>query len=127
MDANDAYHLSKEAVVVYTMQVAGPALARSLRCNSVSPGPVDTPLLPAFRDQAGHGQIDWVIEQIGRAAAPDDIAAAVQFLAGDGAAFVNGRDLVVDRGLYAGFTTGWIDKRAAPLAKLRQQAAAPKA
>lgn len=120
-DGNDAYHLSKEAVVVYTMQLAGAALARGLRCNSVSPGPVDTPLLPAFREQAGHGQIDWVIDQIGRAASPDDIAAVVQFMASDAARFVNGRDLIVDSGLYAGLTTGWIDKRGAPLAKLRKR------
>jgi hypothetical protein len=44
----------------------------------------------------------------------------VQFMASDAACFVNGRDLIVDSGLYAGLTTGWIDKREAPLAKLRK-------
>jgi NAD(P)-dependent dehydrogenase (short-subunit alcohol dehydrogenase family) len=120
LDGNDAYHFSKEAVVVYTMQLAGPALARGLRCNSVSPGPVDTPLLPDFKTQAGPGQIDWVIEKIGRAASPRDIANVVLFLATGPSEFVNGRDLVVDRGLYAGLTAGWIDKHESPLLKRRK-------
>lgn len=115
LDGNEAYALSKEAVVVHTMQMAGPALARGLRCNSVSPGPVDTPLLPAFKEQVGHGQLDWVIEKIGRAASPMDIARVVGFLMSEASGFVNGRDLLVDRGLYAGLTTGWIDKNESPL------------
>lgn len=123
MDGNDAYHFSKEAVVVYTMQLAGPALRRGVRCNSISPGPVDTPLLPDFKTQAGPGQIDWVIEKIGRAASPHDIANVVLFLATGPSEFINGRDLVVDRGLYAGLTTGWIDKNESPLLKRRKTGA----
>jgi NAD(P)-dependent dehydrogenase (short-subunit alcohol dehydrogenase family) len=98
MDGNTAYHFSKECVVVYTMRMAGPALARGLRCNSVSPGPVATPLLPNFKEQAGSGQIEWVIDGIGRAAEPGEIAEVVKYLATGPASFVNGRDLIVDRG-----------------------------
>ena len=117
MDGNAAYHFSKECVVVYTMQMAGPALARGLRCNSVSPGPVATPILPDFKQQAGAGQIEWVIAGIGRAAEPREIAEVVQYLATGPSSFVNGRDLIVDRGFSAGITTGWIDKSSAPGAK----------
>lgn len=124
MDGNAAYHLSKEAVVVYTMQLAGPALARGLRANSVSPGPVATPLLPDFKAQAGAGQLDWVIDTIGRAAEPVDIANVVQYLATGASEFVNGRDLIVDRGFTAGLATGWIDKNASPLMKARAAAKA---
>lgn len=122
MDANAAYHLSKEAVVVYTMQIAGPALARGLRANSISPGPVATPLLPDFKQQAGTGQIDWVIDAIGRAAEPLDIANVVQYLATGASEFINGRDIVVDRGFTAGLATGWIDKNESPLIKARAAA-----
>ncbi len=119
MDGNVAYHFSKECVVVYTMQMAGPALARGLRCNSVSPGPVATPLLPDFKQQAGSGQLDWVIDVIGRAAEPGEIAEVVKYLATGPASFVNGRDLIVDRGFSAGIATGWIDKNSSPLVKAR--------
>lgn len=119
MDGNAAYHFSKECVVVYMMQLAGRALARDLRANSVSPGPVATPLLPDFKAQAGAGQLDWVIESIGRAAEPMDIANVVYFLAGPDSSFVNGRDLIVDRGFTAGLATGWVDKNQSPLLKAR--------
>lgn len=123
LDANGAYHFSKEAVVVYTMQLAGLALARGLRCNSVSPGPVDTPLLAAFKEQAGQGQLDWVIETTGRASTPMDIANVVRFLATGPSDGINGRDLTVDRGLTAGLATGWIDKNESPVFKNRNHAA----
>ncbi|MEQ8663253.1 MAG: SDR family oxidoreductase [Gammaproteobacteria bacterium] len=119
MDGNTAYHFSKECVVVYTMQLARLGPARGIRANSVSPGPVATPLLPAFKEQAGQGQLDWVIDSIGRAAAPVDIAHVVHFLAGDASAYLNGRDLVVDGGFSAGLATGWIDKNESPLVKAR--------
>lgn len=117
MDGNTAYHFSKECVVVYTMQMAE-ALARGLRCNSVSPGPVATPLLPDFKEQAGSGQIEWVIDGIGRAAEPGEIAEVVKYLATGPASFVNGRNLIVDRGFSAGITCGWI-KNSSPLVKAR--------
>lgn len=120
LDANGAYHFSKEAVVVYTMQLAGPARSRGLRCNSVSPGPVDTPLLPAFKIQAGAGQLDWVIEQTGGASTPMDIAHVLRFLATGPSDCINGRDLAVDRGLTAGLVTGWIDKNDSPLLNSRK-------
>jgi len=119
MDGNTAYHFSKECVVVYTMQMAGACLARGLRCNSVSPGPVATPLLPDFKEQAGGGQLDWVIETIGRAAEPRDIAEVIQYLATGASGFVNGRDIVIDRGFSAGLAMGWIDKNESPLLKAR--------
>ncbi len=122
MDGNTAYHFSKECVVVYTMQLAGRALARGLRANAISPGPVATPLLPDFKAQAGSGQLDWVIETIGRAAEPADIANVVQYLATGASDFVNGQDIVVDRGFSAGLAMGWVDKNESPLLKARAAA-----
>jgi NAD(P)-dependent dehydrogenase (short-subunit alcohol dehydrogenase family) len=119
MDANTAYHFSKECVVVYTMQLARLGPQRGIRVNSISPGPVATPLLPAFKEQAGQGQLDWVIDTIGRAAEPVDIANVVQFLASPASAYLNGRDIVVDGGFSAGLAMGWIDKNESPLVKAR--------
>ncbi|MEM7540320.1 MAG: coniferyl-alcohol dehydrogenase [Pseudomonadota bacterium] len=120
MDGSVAYHWSKEAVVVYTMQLAGKLKDRRIRCNSISPGPVETPILPDFIEQAGPGQIEWVIEEIGRAAQPVDIANVVQYLATGPSEYINGRDHIVDGGFSAGIALGWIDKNSSPLMKARK-------
>lgn len=119
MDGNTAYHFSKEAVVVYSMQLAGRGIKRGIRANSVSPGPVATPLLPAFKEQAGHGQLDWVISEIGRAAEPEDIGQVIFYLASEQSNCVNGVDITVDRGFSAGLAMGWVDKNQSPIMKAR--------
>ena len=69
-----AYVLSKEWVVSYTQQLAGRLLPQRIRVNSVSPGPVITPLFPYFETDAGAEQMAWMNEQVGRAAQPEDQA-----------------------------------------------------
>ena len=110
----DPYSFSKECVVVLTMRQAGEALKRGARANSVSPGPVETPILPDFKRQAGEGQLDWVIGKTGGAAQPRDIAEVVCFLATGPSRWVNGRDIIVDGGYSAGITARWIDTSDAP-------------
>ena len=117
-----AYVLSKEWVVVYTQRLAGRLLPQRIRVNSVSPGPVLTPLFPYFEADAGPDQMAWMNEQVGRAAEPDDQAAAIVWLAVGDSGWVNGVDLAVDGGLSAGMRTGWADIKASPasLARHRQ-------
>lgn len=119
MDGNVAYHFSKECVVVYSKQLAGRALKRGIRSNSISPGPVATPLLPDFKEQAGAGQFDWVIDCIGKAAEPKDIGNIVKFLTSEASMFINGEDITADHGFGAGLATGWIDKHQSPVMKAR--------
>jgi len=114
---DQAYSLSKECVVVYMMVMSGQLLSRNIRCNSVSPGPVSTPLLPKFKAQTSEGQIDWLISEVGRAADPKEIANMIVFLSSEAASYINGRDFIVDGGLSAGLAMGWIDKKASPLYK----------
>ena len=111
----DPYSFSKECVVVLTMRQAGEALKRGVRANSVSPGPVETPILPDFKRQAGEGQLDWVIGKTGRAAQPRDIAEVVCYLATGPSRWINGRDIIVDGGYSAGITARWIDTSDAPI------------
>ena len=94
-----AYVLSKEWVVSYTKQLAGRLLRQHIRVNSVSPGPVITPLFPYFEQDAGAEQMAWMNEQVGRAAQPEDQAEVVYWLLVGGADWVNGVDLPVDGGL----------------------------
>lgn len=103
----DPYTFSKEAVVVYTMQLAGRGLARGIRVNDVGPGPVDTPLLPDFTEFAGEEAMQTMIAMAGRAGQPDDIAEALVMLANGQPGWVNGHHLIVDGGMTAGFSAGW--------------------
>ena len=109
-----AYVLSKEWVVAYTQRLSGQLLPQRIRVNSVSPGPVLTPLFPYFEADAGAEQMAWMNEQVGRAAEPDDEAAAIAWLlVGDGT-WINGVDLPVDGGLSARMRVGWADTKASP-------------
>ncbi|MDE0873719.1 MAG: SDR family oxidoreductase [Acidimicrobiales bacterium] len=114
----DPYTFSKEAVIVWSMLQAGELLGTGIRCNVVSPGPVDTPLLPAFREQIGDERIDWVLDHSGRAATPDEIAEAIEWLAVGESRWVNGHHLVVDGGYTAGLLSGWVDVANAPAPKV---------
>ncbi len=103
----DAYTFSKEAVVVYTMQLAGQTLARNIAVNDVGPGPVETPILPDFTQDAGEEMMQNMIDMVGRAAQPDDIAEAIVMLAERQAKWINGQHIIVDGGMTAGFSARW--------------------
>lgn len=107
----DAYTFSKEAVVVYTMRLAGKGLSRGIRVNDVGPGPVDTAILPDFAEQTGQEMMQHMIDQVGRPARPDDIAEALVVLAEAEIGWLNGQHIIVDGGLMAGFSAGWISPR----------------
>ena len=116
----NAYVLSKEWVVCYTKQLAGQLLERRIRVNSVSPGPVDTPLFPYFETDAGAGQMAWMNEQVGRVGRPQDEAEVVAWLLAGECGWVNGVDLPVDGGLAAGMTVGWADTKQSPVSIARR-------
>jgi NAD(P)-dependent dehydrogenase (short-subunit alcohol dehydrogenase family) len=103
-----AYVLSKEWVAAYTQRLAGQLLPLRIRVNSVSPGPVVTPLLPYFEKDSGPGALEWLNEQIGRPAQPEDLAEVIAWLLVGECGWVNGIDLPVDGGMAAGLRVGWV-------------------
>ncbi len=103
----DAYTFSKEAVVVYTMVLAGQGLARGIRVNDVGPGPVDTPILPDFTEDVGEDVMQSMIDMVGRSAQPRDIGEALVALAEGQISWLNGQHIIVDGGLMAGLSSGW--------------------
>jgi NAD(P)-dependent dehydrogenase (short-subunit alcohol dehydrogenase family) len=104
------YMFSKELVQYYTLRQSRPLVRRGVRINSVCPSPIDTPLLPDFRATISDKVIDWnITETNGRLVTPREVATAIAFLGGDGAAYVNGVNLVVDAGFTAAMTTGQLD------------------
>lgn len=97
LDGYTAYNRAKEAVVVWT-NLAARAQRGRVRFNSVSPGPVATPLLDDFYLSMGAQELDPLVEASGRHGTADEIADVVVFLASPAARWVNGSDVVADFG-----------------------------
>lgn len=97
-DGYTAYARSKEAVLVWSSIAAQEHLGR-VRFNSVSPGPIETPLLADFYEAMGHEELDPLTARAGgRNGRPEEIAHVVYFLSTPGAHWVNGTDIAVDHG-----------------------------
>ncbi|WP_319448714.1 MULTISPECIES: coniferyl-alcohol dehydrogenase [unclassified Mycobacterium] len=94
-----AYYTSKQAVVSYVKRVCGSAWSKyGVRVNSVSPGPVETPILVDFEAHMGKEVLDGVRNTVGRHGTVDDIVPVIAFLGSSDAHWVNGQDIQVDGG-----------------------------
>ncbi|MFF0486465.1 SDR family NAD(P)-dependent oxidoreductase [Streptomyces sp. NPDC004435] len=89
------YALSKAALVGLNRALARELGGRRITANIVHPGPVDTDLNPADGPMA-EGQIG--LTALGRFGTPDEVAAAVAYLAGPEGRYVTGAELSVDGG-----------------------------
>jgi NAD(P)-dependent dehydrogenase (short-subunit alcohol dehydrogenase family) len=91
------YAAAKAALLSLTRSAAIEGKASGVRCNAVLPGAVDTKMLWSNPNvKSGVEKIDP--KDVGR---PEDIAAAIAFLASDDGAFTNGAALAVDGGRLA--------------------------
>mgnify|MGYP003381766813 CR=1 FL=1 len=98
----NVYAFSKECVIVATQQMAAEFLNVGVRAVSVSPGPIDTPILTDFFEDLGVKKVSQAKEIVGRFGMPEDIAELVVAIAADpGFRWVNGVDIVVDGGVQA--------------------------
>ena len=102
-----AYTASKGGVRLLTKSVAVHCARtyKTIRCNSVHPGAIDTPMnqtaFDATPDPAGTRAFFAGLQPIGRMTTPEEIANACLFLASDDASSVNGAELLVDGGWLA--------------------------
>ena len=100
-DGSAAYTATKGAVRLFTKVTAIQHAKDKIRCNSVHPGPIDTPML-----QESWGDPTRIEERLrriplGRLGTPEEIAYGVLYLASDESSFVTGSELVIDGGTTA--------------------------
>ena len=90
------YSCTKHALIGLTRSLAMELAPSHIRVNCVAPGVIDTDMVKVL----GQETLDQLVEQtpLGRLGTPEDIAAAVAFLAGDGASFITGQVLTCDGG-----------------------------
>ena len=106
-DILGAYPQSKEALIIWTMKAAMDLNAQGIRLNCISPGPTDTPMMPAFEDLAGGAQIiDLFAQGLGRRSTPAEQGWPMIFLNSDAASYISGENLNTDGGTVSAITTG---------------------
>ena len=94
-----SYFFSKEALIVWTMMNRWTWRDRGIRMNCVSPGPVETPILPDFLETLGERAEEdaKVMDRPGR---PEDIAPVIAFMCSEGSDWIRGANIPVDGGMY---------------------------
>ena len=92
------YAASKAGLIGFSKALARELASRNITVNVVTPGLVETDMTKAITDKA---QADWSAQiPLGRLGTPQDIAAAVCFLASDEASYITGHVLAVNGGMY---------------------------
>ena len=92
------YAASKAGLIGFTKAVALEVASRNITVNAVAPGLIDTDMT---RGLAEGTQEDWSARiPLKRLGSPDDVAAAVAFLASDEASYITGHVLAVNGGMY---------------------------
>jgi NAD(P)-dependent dehydrogenase (short-subunit alcohol dehydrogenase family) len=101
-----SYTASKGGVLAMTRELGVQFAREGIRVNALSPGPVATPLLlELFAKDAERAQRRLVHVPMGRFAQPQEIAAAVAFLASDDASFITASNFLVDGGITGAYVT----------------------
>lgn len=102
------YKFSKQAAAAYTYRAARFVGEYGVRVNCVNPGATETRLTPEFRELIGDETYDWIGSQLGRTGVPAEVAEVVEYLAVGDCQWLNGVEITVDGGYYAGLVGGWI-------------------
>ena len=91
------YCASKAGLIGMTKSLAKEMGARGITVNAVAPGYISTDMTAALPDAARDAMLSTI--PVGRAGSPEDVAAAVAFLASEEAGYITGQVLSVDGGM----------------------------
>lgn len=101
-----SYTASKGGVLAMTRELGVQFAREGIRINALCPGPVNTPLLKElFAKDPERAARRLIHVPMGRFAEPEEIAAAVAFLASDDASFITANTFVVDGGITGAYVT----------------------
>jgi NAD(P)-dependent dehydrogenase (short-subunit alcohol dehydrogenase family) len=101
-----SYTASKGGVLAMSRELGVQFARQGIRVNALCPGPVNTPLLQElFAKDEERAQRRLVHIPKGRFAEPEELAAAVAFLASDDASFITASTFLVDGGISAAYVT----------------------
>ncbi len=92
------YVASKAGLIGLTKSLALELASRNITVNAVAPGFIETAMTTALSDAQRSAILDKI--PLGKIGEPEDVAAAVSYLASDGAAYVTGQVLSVNGGMY---------------------------
>jgi 3-oxoacyl-[acyl-carrier protein] reductase len=94
------YAASKAGLIGLTMAIAREVGSRSITCNAVAPGFIETAMTAVLSDEFKQTAVKQI--PLGRVGSPEDVAAAVAFLASEDASYVTGHVLNVNGGMLMG-------------------------
>lgn len=101
-----SYTASKGGVLAMSRELGVQFARQGIRVNALCPGPVNTPLLQElFASDPERAQRRLVHIPVGRFAEPEELAAAVAFLASDDSSFITGSTFLVDGGISSAYVT----------------------
>ena len=103
MEGLAVYSAAKAAVRSLTRSLAAELKERDIRVNSVSPGPIDTPIfgkmgLPEEQIDGAKQQFGSMVP-LGRLGLPEEVAGAIYYLSSPEASYITGTELAVDGGM----------------------------
>ena len=100
-DSSPSYSATKGAVRLFTKATAIQYAKDNIRCNSVHPGPIDTPMIQDTLSDPARMERRMQRLPMKRVGTTEDIAFGVLYLASDESSFVTGSELVIDGGTTA--------------------------
>lgn len=103
------YSMTKGGIALMTKALAVALAPKQIRANCVCPGPVETPMLPAFLNRDDPGSVDKeklesfaeTAVPLGRSAQPEEVASLALFLLSDESSYITGVPVPIDGGLTA--------------------------
>jgi len=94
------YSASKAGLIGLTMAIAREVGSRSITCNAVAPGFIETAMTAVLSEEFKQTAVKQI--PLGRVGSPDDVASAVAFLASDEASYITGHVMNVNGGMLMG-------------------------